>query len=76
MNVEGEGGKRSQLSVASTGEYVLGGNDVALTGIIAYCKAPGGQMEPLQLKKMPNGKLGRKLVLISLSSVWEKNQAL
>jgi filamin len=54
--ISGEGKKRSQISVP-TGEYVLGGNDVSLAGLVSFCKTPQGTLEPVLLKKMANGKL-------------------
>jgi len=55
--ISGEGRKRSTLSVPTPGEYILGGSDVQLTGIVGYCKSPNSALEPILLKKMPNGKL-------------------
>lgn len=49
--------KKSQLTVSTPGEYVLGGQDVDLTGMVAWMKTPLSTIEQCLLKKMQNGKL-------------------
>ena len=71
----GEGRKRSQLAIATSGEYVLGGSDIALPGLVGHVKLPSGNFEPIMLKKKPSGKLGKALVYSTLCyeilSDWE-----
>ena len=57
----GEGRKRSQMSMAATSEYTLGGKDVDLTNMVGVIKTPGGGTEQCLLKKMPDGKLGNTM---------------
>jgi len=57
----GEGRKRSGLTVSTPGEYILGGNDVELTGLIGYIKTPSSALEQCLLKKASNGKLGLRV---------------
>ena len=54
------------MSIPASSEYTLGGKDVDLTNMIGVVKTPSGSTEPCLLKKMPDGKLGRS-ILVSIS---------
>jgi len=54
------------MSIPATSEYTLGGKDVDLTNMVGVIKTPGGGTEPCLLKKMPDGKLGKFMLSITL----------
>jgi len=56
--ISGEGRKRSQILLAGTSDYTLGGKDVDMSGLTAHIKSPDGSYEPVLLKKTPDGRLG------------------
>jgi len=55
--ISGEGRKKSQLVLSGTSDVTLGG-PADLTGLVGKIKTPGGQSEPVLLKKMKDGTLG------------------
>ncbi|ESN90148.1 hypothetical protein HELRODRAFT_116537 [Helobdella robusta] len=58
VKVSGEGQKRTQLSVAATGAYVLCGGNVDLANMVGVIRSPsGGPAEPCMLMKTADGKL-------------------
>ncbi|KAH9502532.1 hypothetical protein Btru_068909 [Bulinus truncatus] len=56
--VSGEGRKRSTLSLANSAEYSLKINEPEIVDLVGTIQTPGGQIEPIILKKMDNGELG------------------
>jgi len=60
----GEGRKKSMLGIPASSDYTLGGNDVDMTGIVGNFRTPSGSSEACLLKKLPNGKLGKKRPLV------------
>ena len=61
--VSGEGRKRSQVSLVGTSEISLGSKEVDLANMVATLKTPAGSSEPVLLKKMKDGTLGRVTLL-------------
>jgi len=56
--ISGEGRKKSQLVLSGTSDVALSGGKADLTGLVGKIKTPGGQSEPVLLKKMKDGSLG------------------
>ncbi|KAK7003390.1 hypothetical protein BgiMline_004839 [Biomphalaria glabrata] len=56
--VSGEGRKRSTLSLANSAEYSLKIIEPDIVDLVGTVQTPGGQIEPIILKKMDNGELG------------------
>ncbi|XP_059167482.1 filamin-A-like, partial [Physella acuta] len=56
--VSGEGRKRSTLSLGNSAEYSLKIIEPDIVDLVGTLQTPGGQIEPIILKKMENGELG------------------
>uniref|UniRef100_A0A0B7AYU4 Uncharacterized protein n=1 Tax=Arion vulgaris TaxID=1028688 RepID=A0A0B7AYU4_9EUPU len=56
--ISGEGRKRSMLSLGNSAEYSLKIIEADIVDLVGTIKTPGGQIEPIILKKMDNGELG------------------
>uniref|UniRef100_A0A0B7A146 Filamin n=1 Tax=Arion vulgaris TaxID=1028688 RepID=A0A0B7A146_9EUPU len=56
--ISGEGRKRSMLSVGHSAEYSLKIIETDVVDLVATVRTPGGQIEPIIIKRMENGELG------------------